>query len=85
MKALGNHVILEHGSNSDLVEKDGILIPHHAIENSKLGYGTILSVGPHCKLGLKPDQKVLFDKHAINKYSETVAVTREDNIILIED
>jgi co-chaperonin GroES (HSP10) len=84
MRANGKNVLIEVGDFDDIVSKDGIFIPHHAIENSKLAIGTVVSVGKKCVLGITEGQTVLFDKHAINKYSNTVGAIGEDNVILVE-
>jgi co-chaperonin GroES (HSP10) len=84
MKANGNNIIVTFENMADLVNKGGIFIPNHAIENSKLARGKIISVGRKCKLGMEVGQFVLFDMHAINKYNDTIGALTEDNIILIE-
>ncbi len=85
MKAVGKNVTIEIETQSeDIVNKGGIYIPHRATENSKLANGTILTIGSKCELGFEEGQLVLFDKHAINKYNDTIGVLAEDNIILVE-
>ena len=84
-QANANFVIVEYETKDDIVNKDGIFIPHKAIENSKLIRGKILSVGEKCKLGVKVGDFVLYDKYAINRYSPTIGALAEDNVILIED
>lgn len=84
MRASGKHILLEFEPGNEIVNKGGIFIPHRAIENSKLSNGKIISVGPKCKLGCKEGQNVLFDKYAINKYTDTIGAISEDNIILVE-
>lgn len=84
MKAIGRNIILELDEQSGLVQKGNIFIPDYAIENSKLAMGTVKSVGSKCVLGLVEGQRVLFDKHAINKYTDTIGALTEDNVILVE-
>lgn len=84
MKANGRNIILELDAPSGPVQKGDIFIPDYAIENSKLAMGTVTSVGPKCTLGIVEGQRVLFDKHAINKYTDTIGALTEDNVILVE-
>lgn len=85
MKAVGKNVTIKFEAQAeDIVNKGGIFIPHQATENSKLTNGIILTVGSKCELGFEVGQRVLFDKHAINKYNDNIGVLAEDNIILIE-
>jgi co-chaperonin GroES (HSP10) len=84
IRANSNKLIVEFESGDDLVEKDGIFIPHRAVENSKLTNGIVLSVGPKCELGIEEGDRVLYDKHAINRYSDTIGAVAEDCVILIE-
>lgn len=84
MKANGAFVVIKLDEPEEMVKKGDIFIPHRAIENSKLASGEIISVGKKCKLGMSEGQRVLFDKHAINKYSDTIGALTEDNVILVE-
>lgn len=84
MKAVGKFILIEIDHPEDMVKKGDIYIPHHAIENSKLATGKVMSVGEKCKLGIVEGQHVLFDKHAINKYNDSIGALAEDNIVLIE-
>lgn len=84
MKANGKFVLVEILSKEELVKKGDIFIPDRAIENSKMAQGKVISVGKKCTLGLEEGHVVLFDKHAINKYDDTIGAIAEDNIILVE-
>lgn len=84
MKANAKFIIVEFLSKEELVQKGNIFIPDRAIENSKLARGKVMSVGKKCVLGIEPGQVVLYDKHAINKYDDTIGAIAEDNVILVE-
>lgn len=80
----GKNVAIEISKAETTVVKGDIIIPHHAVENSKMNNATVISVGPKCILGIKKGDKVLYDLHAIQMYTEDIGILAEDNIILIE-